>query len=335
MVTYTNSANSFPVTTFTVSPVTGQARYTSIQAAITDAALIATTTAQQTVYLYPGVYTENLTFTNFVNVCSLYDASNNTVAIEGQHTYANTNPSGSLILQGLTFTNATASSVTLTCSDAVASSSNTFIQNCFFQLTGTGSTNIDFDLDKNLNLNECDLSAASGGRNIHGHDGGDLFARNCNFSSQDTASLLELGSSLILIESSTEDFFSADNGSSIFAIGGILSGNQTPSAFAEALAGATVILGNALVNISATYIVIGSGTVLYTQLTPLGSSSSFDPLLSVTPLAPFSNNNFNYIPTPLPTTASAGSASMLPVTPEGYLPVSINGTSYVIPFYLP
>jgi hypothetical protein len=87
----------------------GNAGYTTIQSAITAAALVADSTTPQTVWIWPGTYVENLILKPWVNLSGLGDAlGQSAVLIEGNAVYADPS-TGNLSLLNIRFLNTSSS----------------------------------------------------------------------------------------------------------------------------------------------------------------------------------------------------------------------------------
>jgi hypothetical protein len=117
-LTITPTPGAFPVSPYIVGPV-GQAGYQTIQSAITAAAA----EAGATIWIQPGTYTENLTFSNNVTLIG-----------------SGSSPEGSVIISG-THTPLTASGSYMAFKDLVLTSSSGSI----FTSAAAGSSNFTFD----------------------------------------------------------------------------------------------------------------------------------------------------------------------------------------------
>lgn len=94
----------------------GGAQYTTVQAAITAAAAIATSTTPQTVWIWDGTYTENLTLAAYVNLAASNQSGFSGVNIIGNADYSAT---GNISISNITFT-CNNSSAALSCLSAGA-----------------------------------------------------------------------------------------------------------------------------------------------------------------------------------------------------------------------
>lgn len=99
----------------------GTQGYTTIQAAITAAALVANAATPQTVWIWPGTYTENITFSDYVSIAA---AAFDTVFVTGNATYSPNTDVALVNVHNISFT--------------TPSTGNAF------SLAGTGASTINF-----------------------------------------------------------------------------------------------------------------------------------------------------------------------------------------------
>jgi len=152
--------NTEPVSEFVVDSQ-GNAGYTTIQAAITAAALVASSTTPQTVWVWPGNYTENLTLASYVNVAS---ACLQSVVITGNATYSGA-AGERLSCIGLVFTTpATGNAFTY---EGTAASTITFIMCAFNATNGSGTAVAATNPNSTLNQYNCLLTISSGNQTFN------------------------------------------------------------------------------------------------------------------------------------------------------------------------
>ena len=285
-LTITPLSTAYPITPYVVGP-SGQAGYQTIQSAINAAALTATSSAPNTVFIQPGQYTEDLTIANFVNLVGLpSDPAASSVFITGNAVYSNTDPAGSVSFAGLVFISPNASPA-IDLQDILGGSSNTSFAACRFggPAQGTG-TNCRFGVSKNLNFLNCVFHAPNGTKNFEGTSGM-IFFNNGTIEAGDTQSTLD-AAGLLVQSSQCADSFSLSNGGAFYSLFSLTGSNGVPDAVATCRLNCVVFLVQSVMNVSSTYIIDGngpadSGAVLYSSLSCLGSSS-FDPDLTLTPI---------------------------------------------------
>lgn len=137
------SDNAKPAFVYYVA--TSGAEFTSIQAAIDQAQADGAGVGQQkaTVYVAPGVYTENLNFKDGVSIIGMTSQSSSfAVGIVGQHVYT-MSPHGdpleaTIILAALTFFDPEPAGDTITVNGTPADSGFFELQGCFFSKSGAG-----------------------------------------------------------------------------------------------------------------------------------------------------------------------------------------------------
>lgn len=285
-LTLTPESSAYPITPFVVGPV-GQAGYQTIQSAINAAALTATSSAPNTVFIQPGQYTENLTMTNFVNLVALpQDMAGASVYIIGNATYANTDPAGFGAFSGLVFISPNASPA-FDMQDSMGGTSNTSFLGCRFGGPGQGSgTNLKFGVGKNLTLTQCVIHAPNGAKNFDGTSGM-IFCSNSVIESGDTPSTLD-NAGILVQSSQCSDSFSLNNAAAFYALFSLVGSNGASDAIATCKLNCSVFLVQSVIIAASLYIVDGngpadSGSVVYSSLSCLGSST-FDPDLTLTPI---------------------------------------------------
>ncbi len=113
--------SNYNVTPFIVGLTTATANYTSIQAAVTDAAAIATSTNRCIVYIQAGNYTENVTLAGNVDICGLMSSLTTNVypvKITGTFTVPGTS-AVAFNLQNLSINNSSAAPIVISGSSAI------------------------------------------------------------------------------------------------------------------------------------------------------------------------------------------------------------------------
>lgn len=287
---FTTGDNNFGVAKWIVNPVAGQGTHTTIASAITSAS------SGDTIVVYPGTYTEDLTGKGGVNISGLSSfntysdpsANNKGVIILGNFT---TPASGNMIITNVQLKSNGSNIIT----SATSSVAVTF-DNCYLNY-----------------LNNTGISASAGVVNIVNCTGpqsgtGSLFAMsgtarldivNSNFIGVTTTASTQTGGTLIMQNtvfnhpvSAGGSFFSADYCSFGQALSApnatmITAASSTNSVnFCEIYSGSssavsvsstfTLSLYNCIINSSNTNAVTGAGTLNYGNLTFNGTSSTIN-----------------------------------------------------------
>lgn len=301
----TNSANDYHVARFIVSAggATDGANYTTIASAITAAVSAG---GNQTIFIQPGTYTENLTLAAGVNLTAFpCDAYNPSVTIVGKATatFAGTCSISGICLQ-------TNGDFCLT----VTGSANTVVNliGCNINCTNSVAINLETSgASAALNMYNCigNTSSASNGifsstntyvggvfmkgckfTNTSGANVGNIFAGTTNLSIYDSSFQSPFSTSLstsATIVNTLVDTSSAVNGNSGFNGSG--NTNLYNCVFITATAAcfstsATVTATHCTLNSSAANVVTGAGTLKYGFIVFTGSSSSLS-VSTQTPLA--------------------------------------------------
>lgn len=149
------------------------ANYTTIQAAITAAVGVG---GNQTVFIQPGTYTEDLTLSPNVNLCAhICDADTPNVTIIGNSTLSS---AGTVTISGVRLT--TDSAPIITCSGSVASVIN--LENCYLNcLNNTGISFTSSSASASIKLYSCNGNIGTTGITLFTHSSaGVLEINRCN-----------------------------------------------------------------------------------------------------------------------------------------------------------
>ncbi len=111
--------------------VGGVGQYTSIQTAITDAAVVANSNNIQSVLVNPGTYNENIVLHDFVNLCS-FGSTVESAIIVGNASYPSLNASGIVSVSGITFQTPGIGGDAFNISATNGSPSTIYFNNCNF-----------------------------------------------------------------------------------------------------------------------------------------------------------------------------------------------------------
>ena len=233
--------------------------YTTIQSAIDAAALIASSGDPETVWIWPGLYTEDLTLVPWVNLSAASDPSNGEgVAIIGNSVYADPS-SGSLNLTNIGFI-ATNGTPTFDLQSTV--STQFTATNCYFfadattafQVSGSGMT---------VRLKNCLLAAGSGAKCANIQAGITEFDY-CNSSYTDTRSTIS-GGRLNIFYCNSQDAYNVTGGT-INAINSYIENTSNFSGIALATGTTGLVLDCIINNTGATYSISGLGNLTYGNL---------------------------------------------------------------------
>lgn len=289
------SMNDYHVARYIVSAggATDGANYTTIASAYAAAVSAG---GNQTVFLQPGTYTENLTLVAGVNLCAFdCDAFTPNVIISGTLT---ANYTGVVSISGIRLQ--TNSANFLTCSGS--NTGQIYFSNCFlnatnhngmaignvnfaifinntYTLTTSGQTLFSITATSGVEFNSCRIQATDGtastisannvnfigctvGTPINTSSTGTAFYRNCNvFPVNNTSALTTAGTGTTLLTNCNIETESATN----ITVG----------------TGTTVILSNCALSSSNTNVISGSGTLSYSEISFYGSSTQFSNALTL------------------------------------------------------
>ncbi len=271
----------------------GNAGYTTIQSAVTAAAAIATSTTPQTVWIWPGTYSENLTLGDCVFLAGTVADG---IIIEGTATYTSTSDTGAFAATGVSFVGA-----------FVATGNHSYsltLNECNFQ--GVASTGVVLQEGTGTVIfNDCLLRADPAGSRATMTLGTDLelnfYMLGCVMIGTGTPSIIQGGDNFYFNGCNIQDNFSfqTNNNNTVFCSCDM----QTSNGVATITIGALEVCAvyNCTISSSATHWATGTGNLLYannvvlsgeinptlsrgqatTQTGPLsfdGGVSSFDPL---------------------------------------------------------
>ncbi len=258
----------------------GNAGYTTVQAAITAAALVATSTTPQTVWIWPGTYTENVTIgSSYVNLAS---ASVTGVRIVG-NTILSTSNSGTFTANNITFSTPSGGGSAFTFSgthDCVPT-----FENCIFNGTTGDCFTVSNTAGDNIFINSCVFNASSGHKtfNTGSSTASNYYVFSCVQNSTDTAAIFG-GSCLILMNGmSGNDSFSLQNDSYMFMKNSFLQSVGSNPSFAIGASAKLDISFTSVTCQTGTYWATGTGGLFYTNINPSrGSATLIDPGLTST-----------------------------------------------------
>lgn len=263
----------------------GNANYTTIQAAITAAALVADSTTPQTVYIWPGTYAEDLSFKPWVNLFGLGDPrAESAVFVQGTNGASYSDPlTGNFSIENIKFY-ANAGGGTL--SFASGSTSEVSLENVFsysdnggtaFQCTGGGMTI--FVKNSYFNTN------GSTGGNIYNITNGIYLNFFSVFSDYNTSFQQSVFSGSPIVDFSNcyiSDAFLMFGSVTMRIINStLITGGSGYSAIQKT--GCNVTIYNSVLQGDATYLISGTGALTYDKMTSI-SGIPLDPGLTVTQL---------------------------------------------------
>lgn len=262
---------------YTVSKVSGQGNFTTIQAAInqavSDGASLAT---PLTVWIFSGDYTENLTLQPYVNLAAASDPSEVGVNVIGNAVYSGT---GDFSITNIGFTTNNSSAAISFQSAGTAA--------CHLQSVAIdGASGIGLECTSattTLQFSIGSLKAATGGKCKNITDGNiEFFSGLATFT--DTASTIS-GGTLRIIGCDITDAYDVSGGL-VEVFGSLVQSSSFPCF--NIATGATVYTTTSSLGSSSTYFIDGTGTLGYSNISPLGSSFIINPTLAVLPLPTFS-----------------------------------------------
>jgi hypothetical protein len=262
----------------------GNAGYTTIQDAVNAAALIATSTTPQTVWIWPGTYTEDLTLEPWVNLASAALG----VTINGSATFTPTSDGQQFTCNHLIFNGVSGDAVTIGGTNSCTvifnlCEFNGTAGNAFTCTNGNGSTNI-------YQYN-CILSCTSGNQiysTSGSGTGSTIFAYSCSsISSGNPSTISDLNeiflNSCQMVDSFSligSDSFMLVNSCFLTAIGNIGFGPLFT------LDGSNIYVFNTSVSTQGTYWIEGTGELFYTAVFPANFSSEIQSTITVSPGPP-------------------------------------------------
>jgi hypothetical protein len=274
MTIYNNGSNDYAVSQFLVAKTAGQGNYLTIQSAINAANAIATSSNPQVVWIKPGLFTENLTLHPYVSLAGTGAGINSQIIGNAIYngtgawsasnvSFISNNSSAALSLQGTDIAD-----INLNFVDFNSGSSSGIA----FECTGSGIT---------ATMLGCSLEAAAGGRCKNITAGAVQFFNSVS-QFTDTASTIAGTGSLTINSSTVGDAFvvsSADASITLFGTT-VNSGSLGCIAMTGGLA---IVLDTAMQS-SVTFLVAGTGTLLFSDIHALQFGSSIDPGITIVPL---------------------------------------------------
>ena len=207
----------------------GTQGYTTIQAAINDAKLVATSTTPQTVWIWPGTYAENALLVDYVNLAA---ASADSVFVVGNSSYTTSVSGGFCSVSNISFTTPGGGGAAFTiASESPANNCHMFIQNCIFNATtGTGLASTDSQGAVTEIISNCLFNTGSGFKSLDFTNNSVTNFQSCVFQAQDTPSILS-ATLVIFLGCTGQESFQIINGSFIFMKHCFLQGVSTVSQF--------------------------------------------------------------------------------------------------------
>lgn len=250
--------------------------YTTIQAAINAAALVATSTDEQIVLVNPGTYTENLSLKSFVNVSSFGGAGDG-VKVIGNAVYNALNDNENLSLNGIFFETPGGGGIGLSVTGTK------IVQVDLHSCTISGTTGTAFsctNASATVFKNNCHLFA-SAGQKICNATGGTIRTLGGYATATDTASTLSGSTNFAILSCfDTNSFtvtgtvtFSADN--SVIIAPGTL-----PFLNLGAGCAAFIVFSSIFSNAVSTNYIEGAGSLVLGGANPLiGTATNIDPAI--------------------------------------------------------
>jgi hypothetical protein len=192
-----NSTGQFAVSQYIVSPVGGKGNYFTIASALAAA----NAAGGGTVYIYPGTYTENLTFTAGLNVIgSITGTPNQEIMVVGNQTYSAT---GVVSLQNIAFSSSSGNTWTYNYATSASQSSLEFL-NCSITATAGNAVTMNNSLGfANLLLTSCTLLASGSAVSASGNAVVDANSSTLSTSTNGTNTINLAGGSSLSCGSST------------------------------------------------------------------------------------------------------------------------------------
>ena len=272
---------------YVVSTVSGQAGFTTIQSAIdqavTDGANIG---APATVWIFPGIYNEDLTLAPYVNLSAASGTSFTSVNITGNSVYSGT---GNVVLTGIGFT---AAGVT-----AALSFQSTGTAVCVLQSVAlNASSGIGIECTSattTLTSYNGALSSGEGGRCFNITNGFVEVIGNIT-AFTDTASTIS-GGTVRCISCDFQDSFNITGGAIQILNGIILSGTfecLTIGSSGQAIVVDTTMGSSA----TSTYIVTGTGILVYSGIVCIQANNTINPTVNISPLPALGSSLSLYVP---------------------------------------
>lgn len=251
--------------------------YTTVQAAINDAALVATSTNHAVVLINGGTYAEDLTLVSFVDLASFGGVSNNTVVIEGNAVYNPINDNEEFSASGITFLTPGGGGVAFAINGAKICDID--LNECRFDGT-TGTAFECNNANANITKSSCHLNA-SAGQKILNFTAGNILSLNGKAFATDTASTLSGAAQLILSGCFDNNAFILTGTSQLSAVNSVI---LTPTTLSFIDIGPTatgIIFGDTIVsNAVSGFWATGTGFIAANAVTSnAGSAPNIDPAL--------------------------------------------------------
>lgn len=278
-----------PVAPYTVSSVSGEAQFTSVQAAINQAVSDgASSSTPATVWIFAGNYTEDLTLQPYVNLSAATACGGNTgqsIAI-GSTIIGNAiyNGTGNICLDNICFqSNTTSAAISL----QSTSTSSISCDNCAFQGSSIGTNGVVFECTGAgviAAITGCTIfgNGAAGTKTINITDG-NLLLENCELSpvnASPNAGTIS-GGAMTFISCRCGDFYSITGGAAGFDRSSI--STTTASCITMATpAGITILNSSLNSSASSGFIIDGTGDLSYQDINlGLTSASTVNPAINV------------------------------------------------------
>ncbi len=270
---YNNSTNSYSASNYQVSKVLGQGNFASIQDAIDKAVTDgAASGSPKTVWIQAGPYTESLSLKPYVSLAGATDPSGSGVIVTGNAVYADAE-TGELSLTNIGFTSG---SVDAALSFQSTASTTVHLQNIAcnagagigLECTGSGMI---------IEMVNGSISAGTEGKCLNISDGTvQLFSVLSEFTdAQSTIS----GGSVRISGSDLIDAFIVNGGEFEVSSSTFISG--TLSCIDVTAASALIV--DCKMDSSNTYLVSGTGNLLFANITATDTAKTFDPGLTLAP----------------------------------------------------
>lgn len=253
--------------------------YTTIQAAINAAALVATSTNHAVVLINGGSYTENLTLKSFVDLASFGGVSENAVIVVGNSVYTAANDNETISFSGITFKTPGGGGAAFTVNGAKICTVD--INDCAFQAT-TGTGMVISNAGAVVTKTSCHLSASSGQKVVDMSAG--TMTHLAGFSTMtDTASTLSGTASLTLIGTYTYNAFVLTGSASLNAINGLfIPLNNLSFVDIGASASANIFSSTVVSTAVSGFWATGTGALTYNAINTLtGTAVALNPTLSI------------------------------------------------------
>jgi|GEM_PF-1881900 len=291
-LTFTLSVSNLrDVGRYVVSPIAGQAGFTTIQAAINQAVLDgADATRPATVWIFSGTYTENLTLAPFVNLAS---KAINSVNIIGNSTFTSTDDNETISFHRINFTTPIGGGNAL---NILGTNSCLVIVDTCTLNGNTGSAFFINNPNSGFGLFDCIMNANSGFKIFDITDCSNIRGIGCNITTTDTASTIGGNSNILFIGCYIQDFFTLlGNAFVSFKSGTLVSLATFPCVDIGPTNNCVIFDVTIACNATSGFWATGTGNLFYAAVTPLifFPAQQIDPNVNIIN-QPLANRNLSF-----------------------------------------